>query len=169
MDLQLDNKTVLVTGAGQGLGRALGEAFAEEGAKVAFHYNTSATGAEEAVAKVRAGGGSAIGVGADLRDRTSVEAAVGTIVAELGPIDVLVNNAAATQSKPFLETTEDDWQPQIDITAEGTIRLCHIVARQMVDNGGGAIVNLMGDSGRVGESRLLITSTSTRATPTTSG
>ena len=68
MDLQLTNKTVLVTGAGQGLGRAIGLAFAREGARVAFHYNSSAQGAEKAAAEVGAGGGTAIAIQADLRD-----------------------------------------------------------------------------------------------------
>lgn len=164
MDLQLEGVTALVTGAGQGLGHALGLAFAAEGAKVAFHYHSSGQGAEEAAAAVRHGGGEAVAVPADLRDRASVERAVADVVAELGPIGVLVNNAAATQSKPFLETTEDDWRPQIDVTVEGTIRLCHIVGQQMAERGGGAIVNLMGDSGRVGESRLLVTATTRAST-----
>lgn len=162
MDLQLGGTTVLVTGAGQGLGRAIGEAFAGEGANVAFHHHTSAAGAEAAADAARSLGVGAMAVAADLRDRSSVESAVERVAAELGPIGVLVNNAAATQSKPFFETTEEDWAPQIDVTVGGTLRICQVVGRQMADNGGGAIVNLMGDSGRVGESRLLVTA-STRA------
>ena len=78
MDLQLTNKTVLVTGAGQGLGRAIGLAFAREGARVAFHYNSSAQGAEKAAAEVGAGGGTAIAVQADLRDDAAVNDAADT-------------------------------------------------------------------------------------------
>jgi 2-hydroxycyclohexanecarboxyl-CoA dehydrogenase len=166
VDLLLGEKTVLVTGAGRGLGRAIGMAFAGEGANVAFHYNSSAAGAEEAVKEAAALGVRATAVGADLCERSSVLAAVDEVKAQLGPIDILVNNAAATQSKPFLETTEEDWGPQIDVTVAGTLRVTHAVAKQMSENGGGgAIVNLMGDSGRVGESRLLVTAT-TRATTT---
>lgn len=164
MDLQLTDSTVLVTGAGQGLGRAIGMAFAAEGARVAFHYNSSADGAEEAAAKVNAEGGNAMAIGADIRDRDAVEAAAAAVAAELGPINVLVNNAAATQSKPFFESTEEDWAPQIDVTVGGTMRICHIVGQQMADNGGGAIINLMGDSGRVGESRLLVTAATRSST-----
>jgi 2-hydroxycyclohexanecarboxyl-CoA dehydrogenase len=163
MDLQLDGKTVLVTGAGRGLGRAIGHAFAAEGANVAFHYNSSAEGAEEAAKEAAGLGVQAIAVGADLCDGESVRAAVETVTSELGPIDILVNNAAATQSKLFLETTEEDWAPQVNVTVSGTLRMSQAVAKRMADNGGGSIVNLMGDSGRVGESRLLVTAT-TRST-----
>ena len=164
MDLLLHGKNVLVTGAGQGLGQALGLAFAAEGANVAFHFNSSAEGAAAATEAARGLGVNAVAVGADLRDRAAVEAAVAAAAEALGPIEVLVNNAAATQSKPFLETTEDDWMPQIKVTVTGTLRMAHVVARHMVDHGrGGSIVSLMGDSGRVGESRLLVTAT-TRST-----
>lgn len=163
MDLRLGGKTVLVTGAGQGLGRAIGEAFAREGSSVAFHYHSSAGGAEGAAKALASAGVRAISVGADLRSGDSVRSAVEAVKAELGPIDILINNAAATQSKPFLQTTEDDWAPQIDVTVTGTLRVTQAVAAQMAENGGGAIVNLMGDSGRVGESRLLVTAT-TRST-----
>jgi NAD(P)-dependent dehydrogenase (short-subunit alcohol dehydrogenase family) len=163
MDLQLTGKTVLVTGAGQGLGRAIGLAFAQEGANVAFHYNSSAAGAEEAAKEATALGVKAIAIGADLRDGAAVDTAVADVKTRLGAIDVLINNAAATQSKPFLETTEEDWAPQIEVTVAGTLRVAQAVARQMVDHGGGSIVSLMGDSGRVGESRLLVTAT-TRST-----
>lgn len=163
MDLGLAGKTVLVTGAGQGLGRAIGHAFAAEGAQVAFHYHASAEGARQAAAEAKALGVRSLAVQADLRDAVAVDNAVTTVRARLGPIDVLVNNAAATQRKPFLESTEDDWAPQVDVTVTGTLRVTQAVARQMADAGGGAIVNLMGDSGRVGESRLLVTAT-TRAT-----
>jgi NAD(P)-dependent dehydrogenase (short-subunit alcohol dehydrogenase family) len=163
MDLKLTGKNVLVTGAGQGLGRAIGMAFAQEGANVAFHYNSSGKGAEEAAKEADELGVNALPVGANLNDREAVVAAVESVKAQLGPIDILINNAAATQSKPFLETTEEDWAPQIGITIAATLRVTQAVAKQMVEGGGGSIVSLMGDSGRVGESRLLVTAT-TRST-----
>ncbi|MDG1086551.1 MAG: SDR family oxidoreductase [Acidimicrobiales bacterium] len=164
MDLQLAGTNVLVTGAGQGLGLAIGQAFVAEGANVSFLYNSSKDGAEAAASAARTAGLKAIAVGADLRDPASVEAAVAATAEAIGPIQVLVNNAAATQSKPFFETTEEDWAPQIDVTVGGTIRISHIVSKQMADNGGGNIINLMGDSGRVGESRLLVTAATRSST-----
>lgn len=163
MDLQLQGKNVLVTGAGQGLGQAIGLAFAREGANVAFHYNSSGAGAEEGAAEARNLGVKALAVAADLTKPDIVPQAVADVEAKLGGIDILINNAAATQSKPFLETTEADWAPQIDVTVGGTIRMVHAVVKGMVERGSGSIVSLMGDSGRVGESRLLVTAT-TRAT-----
>lgn len=164
MDLQLADKTVLVTGAGQGLGRAIGLAFAQEGARVAFHYNSSAEGAQKAAAEVNAAGGAALAVGADLRDDAAVEGAVEQAESALGPICVLVNNAAATQRKPFLDTTADDWQAQVDVTVTGMLRVTQAVARRMAERDGGSIVSLLGDSGRVGESGILVTATTRSST-----
>jgi 3-oxoacyl-[acyl-carrier protein] reductase len=164
MDLGLRDKVVLVTGAGQGLGRAIGLGFAGEGAHVAFHYHSSAAGAEAAAAGARASKVKAVAVGADLRRDADVARAVERIEAELGPIDVLVNNAAATQRKPFLESTPADWAPQVDVTVTGTLRITHAVAGRMAERRSGAIVNLMGDSGRVGESGLLVTATARAST-----
>jgi 3-oxoacyl-[acyl-carrier protein] reductase len=165
MDLALAGKTVLVTGSGQGLGRAIGAAFAAEGANVVFHYHSSGAGAEEAAAATTAKGVKSIAVGADLRDDQAVEAMVAEARERVGPIDILVNNAAATKLQRFLESTPEDWAFQVDVTVTGTLRVTQAVARSMVESGnGGAIVNLLGDSGRVGESGLLVTSTARSST-----
>ncbi|HEV7861758.1 MAG TPA: SDR family oxidoreductase [Acidimicrobiia bacterium] len=163
MDLELAGRVVLITGAGQGLGREIGLAFAREGAHVAFHHHSSAMGAEDAAAEAGRITGAAMAVQADIRSDHEVAAAVEAVESQLGPIDVLVNNAAATGPKPFLDTTPDDWAFQIDVTVTGTLRVTQAVARRMVERKTGAIVSLMGDSGRVGESGLSITAT-TRAT-----
>jgi 3-oxoacyl-[acyl-carrier protein] reductase len=162
MDLGLRGQVVLVTGAGQGLGRAIGLGFAREGADVAFHHHASAAGAEAAAVEARELGVRALAVGADLRDDAAVARAVDVVERDLGPIAVLVNNAAATQRKAFLETTAAEWQAQVDVTVTGTLRITQAVARAMTARKAGAIVSLMGDSGRVGESGLLVTAT-TRA------
>jgi 3-oxoacyl-[acyl-carrier protein] reductase len=163
MDLELNGRVVLVTGAGQGLGREIGQAFAREGAHVAFHYHSSGSGAEEAAAEAGRLTGAALAVQADIRSDDDVAAAIEAVESQLGPIDVLVNNAAATGAKPFLDTTPDDWSFQVDVTVTGTLRVTQAVARRMVDRKTGTIVSLMGDSGRVGESGLSVTA-ATRAT-----
>jgi NAD(P)-dependent dehydrogenase (short-subunit alcohol dehydrogenase family) len=164
MDLLLRDKVVLVTGAGQGLGRAIGLAFGAEGTHVAFHYHSSGAGADAAAVEARGLGVKAVAVGADLRDDDDVRMAIEGVERELGPIDVLVNNAAATQRKPFLESTPEDWKPQVDVTVTGTLRVTHAVARRMAARRTGSIVNLMGDSGRIGESGLLVTATTRAST-----
>jgi NAD(P)-dependent dehydrogenase (short-subunit alcohol dehydrogenase family) len=164
MDLALRDQVVLVTGAGQGLGRSIGLAFAREGAHVAFHYHSSAQGADSAAHDARALGVQALAVCADLRDDAAVKDAVERVERELGPIAVLVNNAAATRRQPFLDSTAADWASQVDVTVSGTLRITQAVARRMTARRAGAIVNLMGDSGRVGESGLLVTATTRAST-----
>jgi NAD(P)-dependent dehydrogenase (short-subunit alcohol dehydrogenase family) len=164
MDLQLAGTTVLVTGAGQGLGRAIGLAFAAEGSHVAFHHHASGEGAEKAAAEAAELGVRAIAVGGDTRDAADVASIVERVESELGPIGVLVNNSAVTRKQRFLESAPEDWAPQIDVTVTGTLQLTHAVATRMSENGGGSIVNLMGDSGRVGESGLLVTATARSTT-----
>src|SRR5213592_3888840 len=111
MDLGLSDTVVLVTGAGQGLGRAIGLAFATE----------------RAAKEARALGVKSLAVRADLRVDPEVAAAVERVERELGPIGVLVNNAAATQRKLFLETTPADWAAQVDVTVKGTLLITHAV------------------------------------------
>ena len=106
----------------------------------------------------------AIAVGGDLRDAAAVAAIVERTETELGPIGVLVNNSAATRKQRFLDSTPEDWAPQIDVTVTGTLQVTHAVAKRMADREAGAIVSLMGDSGRVGESGLLVTATARSTT-----
>ena len=164
MDLGLQGQVVLVTGAGQGLGREIGLAFAREGAHVAFHYRSSGSGAETAAAEAGGLTGAAMVAQADIRSDDEVAAMVEAVESQLGPIGVLVNNAAATGSKPFLNTTPDDWAFQVDVTVTGTLRVTQTVARRMVERKTGAIVSLMGDSGRIGESGLSVTATTRAST-----
>jgi NAD(P)-dependent dehydrogenase (short-subunit alcohol dehydrogenase family) len=147
---------VLVTGAGQGLGREIGLGFAAEGAHVAFHHRTSAEGARQAAGQARALGVRAMTAAADLRSDAEVASMVDAVESELGPIDVLVNNAASGTRQPFLESTPEDWAPMVDVIVTGTIRVTQAVTRRMAARGGGAVVSLMGDSGRVGESGLTV-------------
>jgi 3-oxoacyl-[acyl-carrier protein] reductase len=164
VDLELRGQVVLVTGAGQGLGREIGLAFAREGARVAFHYRSSGSGAETAAAEAGSLTGAAMVVQADIRSDDEVAGMVEAVESQLGPIGVLVNNAAATGLKPFLDTTPEDWSFQIDVTVTGTLRVTQAVAKRMVDRKDGVIVSLMGDSGRVGESGLAVTATARAST-----
>ena len=164
MDLQLAGTTVLITGAGQGLGRAIGEAFAAEGAQVAFGHHTSGEGAEQAAEAARATGVKAVAVGIDTRDDASIARALDTVESELGPIGVLVNNAGVASRGRFLARSAADFAAELDVTVTGTLRISHAVATRMAEHGGGSIVSLMGDSGRVGESGLTVTATARSST-----
>lgn len=162
MDLKLRNSSVLVTGAGRGLGKEIGMGFAREGASVAFHYKTSRDGALAAAKEARQLGADAVAVGADIRDRAQTEEAVSRVLAALGSVDILINNAAFTERRPFLESGPDHWRPQIDVTIGGMLHVTRCVTEIMAKRATGSIVNLMGDSGRVGESGLVTVAT-TRA------
>jgi NAD(P)-dependent dehydrogenase (short-subunit alcohol dehydrogenase family) len=165
MDLQLAGKNVLVTGAGQGVGRRIADAFVAEGANVAFSYHSSADGAEVGATAARAAGVKAVAIPADIASADDVTRLVETAVAELGPIDVLVNNAAYTEPGPFLDVDAEALVRMVEVTVVGMFRLTQAVVGRMVEAGtGGAIVSLMGDSGRVGESRLSAVATSRAST-----
>jgi 2-hydroxycyclohexanecarboxyl-CoA dehydrogenase len=159
MDLGLAGKTVLVTGAARGLGRAIGMAFAGEGASVAFHYHRSQDDAEDAARAATKQSVKAIAVKADLRDAAEVRRAIDVVETELAPPEILVNAASVGTRQRFLETSEDDWRPDIDVTIYGTLNVVQAAARSMAAHTGGSIVTLLGDSGRIGESGLVITAT----------
>ncbi|MGI9614689.1 MAG: SDR family NAD(P)-dependent oxidoreductase [Acidimicrobiales bacterium] len=164
MDLQLEGTNVLVTGAGQGVGLRIGEAFAAEGANVAFAYNSSSGGAEQAAMAAMADGRTALAVQADIANAADVERLVNTVDERFGSIDVLVNNAAYTEPGAFLELDADALERMVAVTVVGTFRLTQaVVGRMVAHDRGGAIVSLMGDSGRVGESKLSAVAT-TRST-----
>ena len=164
MDLKLHGKNVLVTGAGKDSVRPSASPSPRKAPTSPSTTTPRPSAPRRRPRRRRRLGVQAIAVAADLTDSAAVTAAVEEVKDRLGAIDILINNSAATQSKPFLETTEEDWAPQIGVTVTGTLRVTQAVAKQMVEAGvQGSIVSLMGDSGRVGESRLLVTAT-TRST-----
>ena len=141
----LQGKVVVVTGAGRGVGQAIAERLAAEGARVAV------TDVDEKSALSGAAGlEGAAGFRLDITDAAEVSARVDEIAAALGPIDALVNNAGWDRLAPFLETDEDLWDRVIDINLRGPIRMTKAVLPQMVERQSGRIVNISSDAGRVG-------------------
>ncbi len=148
MSGRFEGRTVIVTGGGGGIGGAICRRFAGEGAKVAVLDRA----ADAAGATAAAIGPAALAVACDITDRASVDAAVERVTAELGPIDVLVNNAGWDLFKPFASTTPDDWQRLIDINLVGALHLHHAVLPQMVERRQGRVVTIASDAARVGSS-----------------
>jgi 2-hydroxycyclohexanecarboxyl-CoA dehydrogenase len=145
----LKDKVAIVTGGGQGIGRALSLRLAEEGCKVAiFDLNPEAGKETERLA------GDAVvkTYEVDVGDYTAVQSAVAKVEAELGPIWTLVNNAGWDRPLPFLMTDQALWDKIIRINLYGPLNTHHVVAPLMVERRAGRIINIASDAARVGTS-----------------
>ncbi len=141
--MKLGGKIALVTGAQQGIGRATALALAEEGADVAVNWLDDREAAEGVAQAIRAKGRRALPVQADVSRLDQVAAMVAATERELGPIDILVNNAAVFPRVAFLDMSEADWDFVLDANLKGTCFCAQAAAREMVAAGrGGVIINL---------------------------
>lgn len=157
MDLGLTGKVALVTGGGRDVGREISLALAREGAAVAVNYLHSKADAEATLAEIERPGGRGALYAADITNYEAVQGMVADVVRDLGRLDILVNNAGYVESKLFLESTPEQWKRQVDVGLYGVLNCCHAAAPRMVEQRGGRIVNIVGDSARVGQARLGIT------------
>ncbi len=148
--MTLDGRVAVVTGGGSGIGLAIGERLAADGAAVAV-LDLNRPAAEEAAAKVTADGGSAIGLAADVSNRATVEAAVATVVEHLGPPTILVNNAGLSHFGRFVDTDLDTWQRILEVNLTGTFHCCQVVVPHMVEASWGRIVNISSSSTHSGQ------------------
>ena len=145
---QLEGRVVLVTGASRGIGAAIAKRFGHEGAKVAVTARTLDQhdhlegSLRETVKAIQAGGGRAFPIVADLADSSSLEGIIRETVAEFGPIDVLVNNAAAAFYLPFTETSEKRFRVANDINFFAPWRLSQLVVPGMCEREEGWILNI---------------------------
>jgi 2-hydroxycyclohexanecarboxyl-CoA dehydrogenase len=146
----LKDKVAIVTGGGQGIGRALSLRLAQEGCKVAIFDLKPEAGAE--TAKLAGPGTTIKTYGLDVGDYAAVKDAVGKVEAELGPIWALVNNAGWDKPMPFLATDQALWDKIIRINMMGPLNTHHVVAPLMVERRGGRIINIASDAARVGTS-----------------
>lgn len=148
---RFEGKTVIVTGGGGGIGGASCRRFAKEGARVAV-LDLNLDAAEKVAAAIRAEGGQAAAIRCDITDRASVDAAVAATEAQLGPVDVLVNNAGWDVFKPFTKTEPAQWDKLIAINLLGALHMHHAVLPGMAARKKGRIVNIASDAARVGSS-----------------
>ena len=149
--MRFENKTVIVTGGGGGIGGATCRRFAAEGAKVAvFDLNLEA--ADKVAKAIRAAGGAAQAFKCDIADHANVVAAVAAAESALGPIAVLVNNAGWDIFKPFAKTEPGEWEKLIAINLTGALNMHHAVLPGMAARKYGRIVNVASDAARVGSS-----------------
>ena len=141
--MRLAGQVALVTGAQQGIGRAIAVALAQDGADVAVNYLDDRIAADEVVAKVRGAGRRACLAQGDVSRARDADAMVARVSSELGAPTILVNNAGVFPRVEFLAMTESDWDHVIDVNLKGSFLCAQAAARRMVEAGrGGAIVNL---------------------------
>jgi len=140
--VDLRGKGALVTGAGVRVGRALALALGAHGASVVVHYRRSQGPAEEVVAAIRAGGGQAVAIAADLAAPDAPASLVAEGAAALGGLDILVNSASLFQRGEVLETTVADWDRHLDVNLRAPFFLAQAFARQLGDRQNAHIINI---------------------------
>jgi 2-hydroxycyclohexanecarboxyl-CoA dehydrogenase len=142
-------KVAIVTGAASGLGRGIALALAAEGARVAV-VDLNEAGAKETVEAIAKGGGDAGAWRADISDKARIDAVVAEVAARWGGVHVLVNNAGLDKVGPFVQSPESDWDLILRVNLKGPIVCTRAVLETMIGQGGGKIVNIASDAGRVG-------------------
>ena len=147
--LDLSGQTAVVTGASRGIGRAIATLFGKAGASVVL-FARNEGGLQETAHAVREAGGQAHVYPVDLRDGEALDTAIKQVIADHGRIDILVNNAGITRDQLLLRMSDEDWQEVIDVNLTGMFRLTKRVARLMLKQRYGRIVNITSVIGLIG-------------------
>lgn len=148
------DKVAVVTGGSRGIGRAIALRLAEGGSKVVVNYRGDEAAANWVVDKIKAGGGEAIAVQADVSQATEAQALIDTAKKAFGRVDILVNNAGTTRDTLLMRMSDEDWDVVIDTNLKGTFNCIKAVSRQMMRQRYGRIVNITsvaGISGNAGQ------------------
>ena len=135
MSLALEGKTALVTGGSRGIGRAIGERLAADGATVVINYARNEQLAHEVVKAISVKGGKAMGIQADISKPAEVRRLFGEAEKSIGPLDVVIANAGVYLSKPLIENTEADYDYVFDINTRGVFFTLQEAARRVRDGG----------------------------------
>ncbi len=146
----LTDKIVLVTGAGRGIGRAIAETFAAQGAYVYLNYHGSEAAAQEAVAQIVQDGGKAEAVRCNVADFQACGEMIAQIVKKSGRLDILVNNAGITKDGLLMKMSEEDYDQVLDINLKGTFHTIRHASRYLLKQRSGRIINITSVSGVLG-------------------
>jgi len=138
----LAGKKAFVTGGSRGLGKALCEVFAREGADVAFNYNTNDAAAEQTVKLIEAQGRKALKFKVSVTDKENIKKMVDEIITQFGQIDILINNAAINKADSFVTTTEKSWLAIIDTNVNGLYYITKPFFKHMLKQRSGKILNI---------------------------
>jgi NAD(P)-dependent dehydrogenase (short-subunit alcohol dehydrogenase family) len=147
-DFRLDHRTALVTGAASGIGRAIAIGIAESGANVAC-FDLPGPGLDQVCEQIQAAGVRAIPVPGDVTDAGSTVDAVRHAQSSLGALTLAVNSAGIANAAPAETMSREQWQRVIDVNVTGVFLSCQAEGRAMLDNGGGAIINIASMSGTI--------------------
>ncbi len=145
----LKDKVAIITGAGQGIGAAIAQAYAQEGAKVAV-IDMNGEAADSMAADIRLAGGTARGFVCNVAQRESVDKMVTAVVSEWGRIDILVNNAGITRTAMLHKMTQEQWQQVIDVHMNGSFHCLQAVVGGMIERKYGRIINVTSTAGLLG-------------------
>ena len=150
----LENKVAVVTGASRGIGREIALSMADEGATVIVNYNGSAARAEEVVKEICDAGGKAEAIQCDVSDFSKAAELMDYVVKTYGRVDILVNNAGITRDNLLMKMSEEDFDAVINTNLKGAFNCMKHIARQMIKQKGGRIINIssvsviMGNAGQ---------------------
>ncbi len=146
----LEGQVAVVTGASRGIGRAVAIALAASGAQVVVNYARSSTAADEVVAHITEAGGSAVAIQADVSQTDQVDALISGTLEKFGRVDILVNNAGITRDTLLLRMKLEDWQAVIDLNLTGVFLCTRAVAKIMLKQRSGRIINIASVAGQMG-------------------
>jgi NAD(P)-dependent dehydrogenase (short-subunit alcohol dehydrogenase family) len=144
--MRLKDKVAIVTGSASGLGKAMAVRMAAEGATVVVN-DVNPEAMQKVVAEIENAGGKAIGIKGDVTKKPEMAALMEEAVGKLGKIDILVNNAGVTRHRAFLEMTDEDWAPVINVDLIGVFKCCQAVAPYMMKQRHGKIINISSAAG----------------------
>ena len=138
--MQLKDKTAIVTGSSRGIGKAVAERFAREGARIVVNYVRNKKAADAVAAGIRKAGGEAIAVKADVSKRADAERLIKSAIRAFGRLDIVVSNAGIVIDRPFIESTDEDWIASIENNLHGFFNVCQAALKPMLKQKWGRII-----------------------------